>query len=701
MSTQKKQDYEEAEGRQVPLVDVRNIGIMAHIDAGKTTCTERVLYYTGVSYKVGEVHEGTAVMDWMEQEQERGITITSAATTCYWNDHRINIIDTPGHVDFTAEVERSLRVLDGTVAVFCAVGGVQPQSETVWRQARKYKVPAIAFVNKMDRVGADFQKVVDDIIDKLDATAVPIQLPIGAEDQFEGIVDVIRKKAIYFEGDHGENIVERAIPEELEDEAELAFHHLIECVAEYDEVIEVMFLEDRTPSERELMDAIRRCVLANDIVPVVCGSAFKNKGVQPLLEAVCNYLPSPLDSWDVEGTHPVSGHPLSRHVGDFQPFSALAFKVMTDPFMGKLIYFRVYSGSLTKGMKIYNPRTSKTERIGRILQMHANSREDLDTVYSGDIAASVGLKNFVTGDTVTVREDPIVLEAMDFPEPVISIAIEPKTNADRDKLYVALGRLSDEDPTFQIRTDQDTGQTIISGMGELHLEIIRDRLVREFSVGANCGAPQVAYRETICKAAQANTKFVRQTGGHGQYGHVIINMEPRPEGHGLTIESKVTGGHIPREYIPSVEKGLREAASTGPLSGYAVVDLHIDIIDGSSHSVDSSELAFKMAASMAFKEAAHKAGLKLLEPIMNVEITTPEEHMGDLIGDLSSRRGSVAEVDSQSDAVKIKATVPLSALFGYSTALRSLSRGRAAHSMEPSHFEAVPASVQQQILEKN
>ncbi len=701
MSTFAEHEYEEAAGRRVPLAAVRNIGIMAHIDAGKTTCTERVLYCTGVSYKVGEVHEGTAVMDWMEQEQERGITITSAATTCYWNDHRINIIDTPGHVDFTAEVERSLRVLDGAVAIFCAVGGVQPQSETVWRQAKKYNVPVVAFVNKMDRVGADFQKVVDDIIDNLDATAVPLQVPIGAEDQFEGVVDVISRKALYFEGEHGEKMVEKPIPAELRDDAELAFAHMVECLAEYDEVIEVKYLEDQTPTSEEIHAAIRRCVLANDIVPVLCGAAFKNKGVQPLLDAVCGYLPSPIDSWDVEGADPDSGHPMTRHVGDFQPFSALAFKVMTDAYMGKLVYFRVYSGTLEKGMRVYNPRTTRVERVSRLVQMHSNSREDLDSVFSGDIVACVGLKEFATGDTMCIKESPIVLESMEFPEPVISMAIEPKTNADRDKLYESLGRLADEDPTFQTRTDQETGQTIISGMGELHLEIIRDRLLREFSVGANCGAPQVAYREAICKPADANSKFVRQSGGHGQYGHVVIHMEPQDEGHGLTIEDKVTGGRIPREFIPAVEKGLREAAQTGILLGNPVVDLHIDILDGSHHPVDSSELAFSIAASMAFKEAARQAGMKILEPIMNVEVTTPEEHMGDVISDISSRRGQVTEVITQSDAARVRANVPLETLFGYTTSLRSLTRGRATHSMEPSHFEPVPAAVQEEILAHN
>ncbi len=699
-SQQKDQEYREAQGRRVSLDSVRNIGIMAHIDAGKTTCTERILFYTGVSYKVGEVHEGTAVMDWMEQEQERGITITSAATTCYWDDHRINIIDTPGHVDFTAEVERSLRVLDGAVGVFCAVGGVQPQSETVWRQAKKYKVPVIAFVNKMDRVGADFEKVVHDILDKLGDTAVPMQLPIGAEDNFQGVVDVLTKKALYFEGERGEQVVEKPVPEDMVDAVEHAYHYIIECTAEYDEEIEIMFLEDETPTADQLKAAMRRCVLSGDIVPAFCGTAFKNKGVQPLLNAIIEYLPTPLDVWDIKGIHPDSEEEISRHVGDFQPFSALAFKVQTDPFMGKLIYFRVYSGTLEKGMTVYNPRTRRTERAGRMVQMHANSREDLDHVFSGDIAAAVGLKNFSTGDTICTREDPIVLEAMEFPEPVMAIAIEPKTNSDRDKLFDSLGRLAEEDPTFQVRTDPDTGQTIISGMGELHLEIIVDRLLREFKVGANCGAPQVAYRETVMKSATADTKFVRQTGGRGQYGHCVINIVPKPEGHGITVESKVKGGNIPQEYIPSVEKGIRAAAQTGVLAGNPLVDFHIDIVDGSSHAVDSSELAFEIAGSMALKDVANKAGLRLLEPVMSVEVTTPEEHMGDVIGDLSSRRGNVAQVDSQGDIAKIVAKVPLEALFGYTTALRSLTSGRATHSMEPSHFEPVPVSVEKEILSK-
>ena len=693
-------DFKEASDRNVPLINVRNIGIMAHIDAGKTTVSERILYYTGVNYKVGEVHDGNATMDWMVQEQERGITITSAATTCFWKEHKINLIDTPGHVDFTAEVERSLRVLDGAVAVFCGVAGVQPQSETVWRQAKKYNVPVIAFINKMDRTGASFEKAVESITDKLGATAVPIQIPIGSESGFEGIIDVIHKKAYYFEGQLGVDVVERPIPSSHTEQAASAFTFLVECVAESDEEMMEIFLADEVPDSDQLTRSLRRCVLAGDIVPALCGSAFKNKGVQILLDAIISYLPSPRDVGEVAGFLPATEEKQSRHVGDFEPFSALAFKVMTDIYVGKLVFFRIYSGTLKKGMKIFNPRTGNSTRIGRILQIHANSREEKDDLFSGDIGATVGLKNITTGDTLCAVEAPIILESMTFPDPVISMAIEPKTAADRDKLFDSLKQLAEEDPTFQMRTDDETGQTIISGMGELHLDIIRDRLVREFKVEANSGAPEVAYRETITTPSQANTKFVRQTGGRGQYGHVIISIEPREKGHGLSIENKVTGGNIPKEYIKPVEQGLREAANTGSLAGYPVVDLHIDLLDGSYHPVDSSEIAFKLAGSLAFKEAVGKAGLVLLEPIMKIEITTPEENMGDVIGDISSRRGHVVEVDSQTDRVEIVAHAPLSELFGYTTALRSLTRGRASNSMEPSHFERVPENIQKQILEK-
>ena len=699
--TVKQNDFKEAEGRQVPLDRVRNIGIMAHIDAGKTTVTERILYYTGVNYKIGEVHEGTATMDWMVQEQERGITITSAATTCFWKDHRVNIIDTPGHVDFTAEVERSLRVLDAAVAVFCAVGGVQPQSETVWRQARKYNVPTLAFVNKMDRTGADFLKVVEDMRSTLGATAVPLQLPIGAEAEFAGVIDLIDEKAIYFDGDEmGATMRVEDIPQDMLEEAQDARRHLIECLAEVDEEVMELFLEDKVPDNKTIKAAVRRTLVAGEMTPVLCGTAFKNKGVQPLLDAVVDYIPSPIDIWDIKGIDPKTEKEIQRHVGDDQPFAALAFKIMTDPYVGKLTFFRVYSGTANRGMSVYNPRTRKRERLGRILQMHANTREERDAVFSGDIAAAVGLKNITTGDTICTENEQIVLETMNFPDPVISIAVEPKTAADRDKLYIALGSLSEEDPTFTVRTDEETGQTIISGMGELHLDIITDRLVREFKVEANTGRPEVAYREALNKSADANTKFVRQSGGRGQYGHVIIHVDPKERGHGVTVENKVVGGNIPKEYIKSVERGILESAKTGVLTGAPIIDFHAEILDGSHHAVDSSEMAFKIAGSMAFKEAAKKAGVSLLEPIMDLEITTPDEHMGDVIGDITGRRGIIKEVDSQEASTKILARAPLAELFGYATALRSLSRGRADYSMEPSHFERVPVSVQEKIVEK-
>jgi elongation factor G len=704
MSDMVKKEYVEAPGRHVPLAKVRNIGIMAHIDAGKTTLSERILYYCGVSYKIGEVHEGTATMDWMEQEQERGITITSAATTCYWKEHRINIIDTPGHVDFTAEVERSLRVLDGAVAVFCAVGKVQPQSETVWRQAQKYNVPVVVMVNKMDRTGADFYAVVDDIRFKLGATPVPLQVPIGAEDNFAGVIDIISRKAIYFDGDEmGATMRVEEVPEEYKEKTEEARHQMIECLAEVDDDMMELFLEDEIPDEEFIKKTIRRATLNAQIVPVACGTAFKNKGVQPLLDIVMDYMPSPLDVWEIQGTDPDSGEAMTRHAGDMQPFSALAFKIMNDPFVGKLTFIRVYSGVAEKGMSAYNPRTGKRERLGRLLQMHANSREERDCIYSGDIAAVVGLKNVTTGDTICDEKKQIVLESMTFPDPVISIAVEPKTTADRDKLYKALGALSDEDPTFSVRSDEETGQTIIAGMGELHLDIIQDRLVREFKVGCNTGAPEVAYRETVLKEADADTKFARQSGGRGQYGHVIMKLYPQERGHGITIENKVVGGRIPKEYIKPVENGIREAAQTGVLAGYPIVDFHVDILDGSYHAVDSSEMAFKIAGSMALKEAAKASGMVLLEPIMKVEITTPDENMGDLIGDITSRRGNIVEVDSdyQELFTRILAQVPLSELFGYATAIRSLSRGRASYSMEPSHFDPVPKTIQEKVMEKN
>ena len=647
----------EAEGRKVPLEMVRNIGIIAHIDAGKTTTTERILFYTGVNYKIGEVHEGTATMDWMVQEQERGITITSAATTCTWGDYKINILDTPGHVDFTAEVERSLRVLDGAVGVFCAVGGVQPQSETVWRQAKNYNVPLIAFVNKMDRVGADFENVICDIREKLGATAVPIQIPIGAEENFHGIIDIIKEEAIFFDDEYGTKRRVDAIPEKYLESTSNARNYLIECLAEFDDEIMEFFLSDKIPDNETIIEALKKHTTENEIVPVLCGTAFKNKGVQPLLDAIVNYLPSPIDTWSIEGIEPNTEKKKTIHVGDDQPFAGLVFKIMNDPYVGKLSFFRVYSGIAEAGMTLYNPRTKRKERLGRILQMHANTREERKAVYSGDIAAAVGLKNATTGDTICTLHDPIALESMNFPEPVISIAVEPKTSADRDKLFNALAALSDEDPTFVIRSDVETGQTIIAGMGELHLEIIKDRLIREFKIEANTGRPEVAYRETITSSSKADTKFVRQSGGHGQYGHVIIEMKPMERGHGITIEDKVTGGRIPKEYIKPIEKGIRQAAKSGVLIGYQLTDFHIDILDGSHHSVDSSEMAFNIAGSMALKQAAKEAGIALLEPLMKLEITTPEGSMGDIIGDVSSRRGSVVEISTGEKTTKIIAHV--------------------------------------------
>ena len=698
----KRELIKDAPGRSVALGNVRNIGIIAHIDAGKTTTSERILFYTGVSYKLGNVDDGNTALDWMVQEQERGITITAAATTCYWKDHRVNIIDTPGHVDFTAEVERSLRVLDGAVGVFCAVGGVQPQSETVWRQSRKHNIPMIAFVNKMDRVGANFDKVVKEMCDKLGALAVPIQVPIGAEADFAGVIDIIERKAIYFEAaENGSKMRIEEIPPQLKEKTEAAIKHLVECLAEVDDLMMEIFLADKTPDAQAVKQALRRATVRNDIVPVLCGAAFKNKGVQSLLDAVVEYLPSPIDAWSIDGLDPKTEEKKSFHAGDDQPFAALAFKIMNDPYVGKLTFFRIYSGVATKGMTVYNPRTRKGERLGRLVQMHANSREDRDEVYSGEIAAAVGLRNITTGDTLCSQGDQILLETMRFPEPVISMAIEPKTIPDRDKLYGALGSLCDEDPTFQVRSDEETGQTIISGMGELHLEIIGDRLLREFKVEANVGKPQVAFRETITRSSDADARFVRQTGGRGQYGHVVITMSPLERGVGIEIENKVIGGNIPKEYIRPIENGIREAAKGGILSGSPVTDFHIEIIDGSYHPVDSSEMAFKIAGSMAFKQAAKKAGLIILEPIMKLEINSPEEYMGDVLKDVASRRGNVVEVEVRTDGVKVFATVPLSEMFGYATALRSVTKGRAFYSMEPSYFERVPINVQQQILEKN
>jgi len=694
--------FKESPNRKVSLRNTRNIGIMAHIDAGKTTLSERILFYCGLSHKLGEVHEGSATMDWMEQEQERGITITSAATTCFWKGHRINLIDTPGHVDFTAEVERSLRVLDGAVAVFCSVGGVQPQSETVWRQANKYRVPIIAFVNKMDRTGANFDNVVHQIKFKLGACACPIMLPIGAEADFAGVIDVLAGEAVYFEGENGVEVRRAPIPEQHQARRDEAYRHLVECLAESDEEIMEIFLNDGQPTIEQLKAALRRATLACHVVPVCCGTAFKNKGVQPLLDSVNDYLPSPVDIWDINGTDPDTGEAKSRHVGDMQPFSALAFKIMTDPFVGRLTFVRIYSGVARRGMTIVNPRTGKTERLGRLLQMHANAREEREEIFSGDICAVVGLRNVTTGDTLCCEDNKIVLESMSFPDPVISIAVEPKSSAERDKLSKGLVALSDEDPTFQVHTNEETGQTIISGMGELHLEIILDRLIREFKVEANTGAPQVAYREAITTVGSANTKFVRQTGGRGQYGHVILDIAPGEPGSGIVIENKVVGGNIPKEYIKPIESGINEAAAGGVLAGYPLIDLHVNIIDGSYHPVDSSEMAFKIAGSMALKEAAKKASPVLLEPIMKVDIITPDENMGDVIGDVTSRRGNIAEVDSSSQEsfTKINAQIPLAELFGYATAIRSLTKGRATYSMEPSHFERVPKQIQDKIMEK-
>lgn len=695
--------YQEAPGRRVPLAKVRNIGIMAHIDAGKTTLSERILFYCGRNYKVGEVHEGTATMDWMVQEQERGITITSAATTCFWKEHRINLIDTPGHVDFTAEVERSLRVLDSAVAVFCSVGKVQPQTETVWRQARKYNVPIFAFINKMDRVGADFYGAVAEIRSKLKATACPILLPIGAEADFLGVIDVIDNKAYFYEDEQGQNVRVDEVPAEYSDKREEAYNYLVECLAEHNEDLMELFLEDKKPEVAQVKKALRECVIKALIVPVGCGTAFKNKGIQNLLDMILNYLPSPVDLPPTEGTDPFTEEKISRKTGDTEPFAALAFKIMNDPYVGKLTFFRVYSGIAARGMTVYNPRTRKRERLGRVLQMHANSREERDEIFSGDIAAAVGLKNVVTGDTICDEDNALVLESMTFPEPVISMAVEPKTSSDRDKLYKALGALSEEDPTFQVRSDEDTGQTIISGMGELHLDIIRDRMVREFNVEASVGAPQVAYREAILGDATSDTKFVRQSGGRGQYGHCVINLIAKERGHGITVENKVVGGNIPKEYIKPVEDGIRGAAATGVLAGYPLTDFHVEIVDGSYHPVDSSEMAFKIAGSMALKEAAKKAGIVLLEPIMKVEVTTPDENMGDIIGDITSRRGAIVEVNSDTGTgfTRVLTHAPLSELFGYATAIRSLSRGRASYSMEPAHFDKVPKSIEDKIMEKN
>jgi len=688
--------------QRVALDRVRNIGIMAHIDAGKTTTTERILYYTGRTHKMGEVHEGAATMDWMAQEQERGITITSAATTASWRDHRINIIDTPGHVDFTVEVERSLRVLDGAVAVFDSVAGVQPQSETVWRQADKYKVPRIAFINKMDRTGADFFKSVQSMIDRLGANPIPIQLPIGQEDKHVGVIDLVEMKAIIYKDDLGEDFEVTDIPAELLEQAKEYHHQLIDAVSNFDdEVLEAYLTDENSVTADQLKVAIRAATIADEITPVILGSAFKNKGVQPLLDAVIDYLPSPLDVPPMIGLDPKSGAEITREPSVEQPFSALAFKVMSDPFVGKLTYFRVYSGKIKAGDRVLNTTTGKTERIGRILQMHANHREEREEIGAGDIAAGVGLKSTTTGDTLSIESSPIVLESMTFPEPVIAVAVEPKSKADQDKLGNGLARLAEEDPTFRVESDEETGQTLISGMGELHLEIIVDRLKREFNVDANVGRPQVAYRETISKPAEKiQGKFVRQTGGSGQYGDAVINLLPQEPGAGYEFVDKIVGGKIPKEYIKPIDEGIREAMGSGVLAGYPVVDVKVELIDGSYHDVDSSERAFKIAGSMAFKEAMKRAKPKLLEPMMAVEVTTPEDYVGDVMGNLASRRGRVGNMAPVGNAQVIQASVPLSEMFGYATDLRSMSQGRADFSMQFDRYEEVPASIATEITEQ-
>jgi len=693
--------------RKTPIERYRNIGIMAHIDAGKTTTTERILFYTGVSHKIGEVHDGAAVMDWMEQEQERGITITSAATTCFWKgmdqqfpEHRINIIDTPGHVDFTIEVERSLRVLDGAVAVFCAVGGVQPQSETVWRQATRYNVPRVAFVNKMDRTGADFTRVVAQIKKRLGARAVPIQLPIGAEEDFAGIIDLVRMRAIYWDVENmGTTYEARDIPAELLDAAKEAREFMVETAAEASEELMEAYLEDGELSEEQIIEGLRIGTLANEIVPCLCGSAFKNKGVQALLDVVVHLMPSPVDVPSIRGIKEDESEGL-RKSSDEEPFAALAFKIATDPFVGSLTFFRVYSGVLNSGDTVYNPVKSTKERVGRILQMHSNSRDEIKEVRAGDIAAAVGLKNVTTGDTLCALNDPITLERMVFPDPVISVAVEPKTKADQEKLGIALGKLAQEDPSFRVHTDEESGQTIISGMGELHLDIIVDRLRREFKVEANIGRPEVAYRETVRKAVEAEGKFVRQSGGRGQYGHVKIRLEPAEKGSGYEFENAIVGGVVPREYINSVDKGIQEHMNTGVIAGYPVVDCKVTLFDGSYHEVDSSEMAFKIAGSMAFRNAALIADPVLLEPLMKVEVVTPEDYMGDVMGDLNRRRGIVQGMEDSPAGKIINAHVPLSEMFGYATDLRSATQGRATYTMEFDHYAEAPSSVSEEIIKK-
>ena len=684
-------------GRAFPLEKTRNIGIMAHIDAGKTTTTERILFYTGRTHKIGETHEGAATMDWMEQEQERGITITSAATTAQWKGHRINIIDTPGHVDFTVEVERSLRVLDGAVTVLCAKGGVEPQSETVWRQAEKYGVPRMIFVNKMDILGADFYRVVDQVKNRLKANAVPIQLPIGSEETFIGIIDLIEMKAEIYEDDLGKVFDIVDIPEDMMDKAQEWREKLIESVAETDEELMMKFLEGEELTKEEIMSTIRKQTIAGEMVPVTCGSAYKNKGVQMMLDAVVAFMPSPLDIPPIKGINPDTGEEDERAADDNGPFAALAFKIMADPFVGKLAFFRVYSGTLEPGSYVYNATKGNKERIGRILQMHANKREELDRVYAGDIAAAVGLKNTTTGDTLCDEKHEIILESMEFPEPVIEIAIEPKTKAGQEKMGIALAKLAEEDPTFKTYTNEDTGQTIIAGMGELHLEIIVDRLMREFKVEANVGKPQVSYKETITSEADVDHKYAKQSGGHGQYGHVKIKVYPREPGAGFEFVNSIVGGAIPKEYIPKIEDGIKEAMETGPLAGYQVVDVGVELYDGSYHEVDSSEMAFKLAASMAFREAVKKANPVLLEPIFKVEVTVPEEYMGDVIGDISGRRGRIEGSEMNAGAVAVRGYVPLAEMFGYATDLRSRTQGRGTYVMQFSHYEKLPDSLVEKI----
>ena len=684
--------------RDVSLEKTRNIGIMAHIDAGKTTTTERILYYTGVNYKLGETHDGSATMDWMEQEQERGITITSAATTAYWKGHRINIIDTPGHVDFTVEVERSLRVLDGSVTVFCAKGGVEPQSETVWRQADKYHVPRMAFVNKMDIMGADFYNVVRMMRDRLKCNAVPIQLPIGVEDTFKGIIDLVEMKAYVYYDDLGKDIRVEDIPADMQDKADEYHHELLEHVAEQDEELLMKYLDGEELTIEEIKSCIRKSTIANHMVPVCCGTSYRNKGVQKLLDAVVDYMPAPTDVPDIKGVNPDTEEEETRPSSDDAPFAALAFKIMTDPYVGKLCFFRVYSGTVDAGSSVYNSVKRNNERIGRILQMHANHRKDIETCYAGDIAGAVGLKNTTTGDTLCDAKHPIVLESMEFPEPVIRVAIEPKTKVGQEKMGLGLAKLAEEDPTFRTYTDEETGQTIIAGMGELHLEIIVDRLLREFKVEANVGKPQVAYKETVRKLADVDHKYARQSGGKGQYGHVKIRLEPNESGKGYEFRNAIVGGAIPKEYIPAVDAGIRGAMASGVLAGYPVVDCIVTLYDGSYHEVDSSEMAFKIAGSMAFKEAMRKADPVILEPIMKVCVIVPEEYMGDVIGDLNSRRGQIRGFEDRPGAKQIDAFVPLSEMFGYATDLRSKTQGRGQYTMEPSHYIELPKNIAEKLV---